>query len=539
MLVMTRNKGNPRATFSGKLPRFSVKYSCPDRGWLKRTNCVERLISQMPSVSGRPKSTTDREWVSPVACAALLALAALGGCSFAPKHVRPDPPVPASFDAQAPQPGSIARIGWRDFFEEPQLRQLIVEALKNNRDIRIAAGRVEEARAAFRIRGSALYPQLDGVFTGTRRRTPADLSFTGQAAERTQLYSQLSVGWQIDFWGRLRNLREAAREQYLATEEGRRGVSTSLVAQVAATYLFAQELDARIAIARDSVATRAESLRILRRRYEVGSGSNLEVTQAQTLLSAARTTLAALEQERGINSNALALLIGHPVELVPGTLRLAEETPRQDLPAGLPSELLESRPDIIAAEHRLRAAEADIGAARAAFFPNISLTGDLGTASAELGGLFKGGSSSWGFTPTLVLPIFNAGRNAAALDLAKARQSIAVAEYERTVQEAFRDVSDALVARRQLAEQIVATQEMLTALTERARLAQLRFDNGRSAYLEVLDAQRDLFSVRQSLIQLRSGYYASGIALYAALGGGFPADADQGQALTHTKETEQ
>lgn len=494
---------------------------------------------QMLTASGGPKRARYLEWRSLVTSSPFLALVMLGGCSFAPKHVRPEPPVPASYFTQEPRGDTIARIGWRDFFDEPQLRELIAEALKNNRDIRIAAGRVEEARATLDIRGSALYPQLDAVVTGTRRRTPASLSLTGQALERTQLYSQLSIGWQIDFWGRLRNLRESARAQFLATEEARRGVFSSLVAQVAATYLRSQELEERIAIARDTLATREESLRILRRRYEVGSGSNFEVTQAQTLLSATRSTLAALEQERGINDNTLALLIGHPVELAPGTLHLGEATPNRDLPAGLPSSLLENRPDIIAAEHRLRAAEADIGAARAAFFPNISLTGDFGTASAELGGLFKGGSNTWGFSPTLVLPIFNAGRNAATLDLAKARQNIAVAEYERTVQEAFRDVSDALVARRQLAEQIAATQEMFAATTERARLAQLRFDNGRSAYLEVLDAQRDLFAVRQSLIQLRSAFYASGIALYAALGGGFPAETDPLSASATLGGTEQ
>jgi len=462
--------------------------------------------------------------------ALLLLGSTLGGCSFAPGHVRPAQPVPAAYPVQAAMSGSIARIGWRDFFQQPQLQTLIAEALANNRDIRIAAGRVEEARAAFRIEGSALYPQLDAVATGTRGRTPADLSITGRSETGNQIYSQLSAGWEIDFWGRLRNQRESARQQYLATEEARRAVATGLIAQVANGYLLEREYEERTALARDTIKTREESLRILRRRYEIGSGSKLEMTQAQTLLAQAQTALQALDQERDVNRNALALIVGHPVEIVPGALRLAETGSDRALPAGLPSDLLDNRPDIIAAEHRLRAASADIGAARAAFFPNITLTGDFGTASAKLDGLFKGGSGAWSFTPTLSLPIFNGGRNAANLDLAEARRNIAVSEYEQIVQQAFRDVSDALVRRRQLAAQIATMQDMLTALTERARLADLRFENGRSAYLEVLDAQRDLFDTQQTLVQLRRGYFASGIALYAALGGGFSDDADRDPA---------
>lgn len=469
-------------------------------------------------------------------CFAFLLLgSALAGCSFAPEHVRPAQPVPLTYPVRT-APGSIARIGWHDFFQQPQLQALIEQALANNRDIRIAAGRVEEARAALRIEGSALYPQLDAVATGTRGRTPADLSITGRAATGNQIYSQLSAGWEIDFWGRLRNLREAARQQYLVTEEARRAVATSLVAQVANAYLREREYEERTTLARDTIATREESLRILRRRYEVGSGSKLEMTQAQTLLAQAQTAVQALDQDRDVNRNALTLLVGHPVEIAPGTLFLAEASSDRSLPAGLPSDLLDNRPDIIAAEHRLRAANANIGAAHAAFFPNITLTGAFGTASAELDGLFKGGSSAWSFTPSLSLPIFNGGRNAANLDMAKARRNIAVADYERTVQEAFRDVADALVQRRQLAAQIDTMKDMLAALTERARLASLRFENGRSAYLEVLDAQRDLFDTQQTLVQLRRGYFASGIALYAALGGGFSDDADRDPARAAMEE---
>lgn len=445
----------------------------------------------------------------------------LAGCSFAPAHVRPAQPVPQAYATSAFGSPSIARIGWYDFFREAQLRALIGAALENNRDIRIASGRVAEARAAWRIQGSALYPQLDAVATGTRGRTPADLSVTGRAVTGNQIYAQLSAGWEIDFWGRLRNLNEAARAQYLATEEARRAIATDLIAQVANGYLLEREYEERAELASRMIATREESLRILRRRYEVGSGSKLEMTQAQTLLAQAQTALQALDQDRDINRNALALLVGRPVYIRPGPLGLAEAAPEVVLPPGLPSELLVNRPDIVAAEYSLRAANANIGAARAAFFPNISLTGAFGTASSELDGLFKDGSLSWNFTPTISLPLFNAGRLAANLDVAKARQVIAVADYEQTVQAAFRDVSDALVRRRQLGLQIETTRTMLAALQERARLAQLRFDNGRSAYLEVLDAQRDLFDTEQTLVQLRRAELASAVALYAALGGGF------------------
>ena len=449
----------------------------------------------------------------------------LASCALRPDDVRPAPPIPSAYAEPAQQFGSIARIGWRDFFQDPQVRSLIEETLANNRDLRVAAGRLEEARAAFRIQGSALYPQVDAVAAGARGRTPADLSLTGRAITASQYSSVLSAGWEIDFWGRLRNLRESALQQYLATGEAKRAVATTLIAQVANGYLLEREFGERIALARHTVATREDSLRILRRRYEVGSGSKLEMTQAQTLLAQAQTAVQALEQDQEINRNALAFLVGRPVEISPGPLHLAEAGQDMTLPAGLPSELLVNRPDIIAAEHRLRAASADIGAARAAFFPNISLTGAYGTASVELDGLFKGGSQTWSFTPTLDLPIFDGGRRVAFLGAAKARRDIAIADYERTVQGAFRDVSDALVQRRQLAAQIASMQDMLAALRERARLADLRFANGRSAYLEVLDAQRDLFGAEQTLVQLHRGYLASGVALYAALGGGFADDA--------------
>lgn len=454
--------------------------------------------------------------------ACLIGPALLAGCSFAPPYARPEPPVPRYYSGENIATPSAARIGWHDFFREDYLRILIAAALENNRDIRIVTAHVAEARAAWRIEGAALYPELNAVGTGTRGRTVITLPELGtQYYDIKQITAQLSASWELDFWGRVRNLRDAARDQYLATEHARRAVATGLIAQVANGYLLEREYEERVAIAKATITTREEALRIMRRRYEVGSGSKLEMTQAQTLLAQAQLTLQGLDQDREINRNALALLVGEQVEIEPGPLGLAEGSPEIDLPPGLPSELLTNRPDIVAAEYRLRASNANIGAARAAFFPNVTLTGAFGTASADLDGLFGAGSRAWSFTPAVVQPLFDAGRLAANLDLAKARHVAAVADYEKTVQEAFRDVSDALVRRRQLALQIETTRTILEALRERARLAQLRFDNGRSAYLEVLDAQRDLFDTEQALVQLRRAHLASAIALYAALGGGF------------------
>ena len=431
-------------------------------------------------------------------------------------------PVPQHYPEPAPPGPTAATIGWQDFFRDPELRRLIARALENNRDIRIAAARVQEARGAWQIQGASLYPQLDGGIGATWGRTLFNLpGSSALPVDVRDITAQVSAGWEIDFWGRLRNLRDAARWQYLATEEGRRGVATQLVAQVANGYLLEREYAERAALARSSIRTREEALRIIRRRYEVGSGSKLDMTQAQTLLGQAQSALHALEQERGTNRNALALLVGEPVEIQPANRSLTEIAVDLQIPPGLPSDLLVYRPDIIAAEHQLRAANANIGAARAAFFPNIRLTAGLGLASTALDELFTNPTTVWSIAPALSLPIFNAGRLNANLDVSRARQVQSVAEYERTVQAAFRDVADALVRRRQLALQIDTTREVLEALQERSRLALLRFDNGRSTYLEVLEAQRDLFDTEQLLVQLRRGDMASAVALYAALGGGF------------------
>lgn len=453
---------------------------------------------------------------------------ALSACNFAPKYVQPDLPVPQAYPEEwantAPSAGerSVANVGWEDFFSDAVLRSLLAQALTNNRDIRMAAARVAQARGQWRIQGAALYPQLDahlGGVTGDGSDDFApDIPLGGVTVPDSLIFAQLTPSWEIDFWGRLRNMKEAARQRFLATEEARRAVAIDLIAQVANGYLLEREYGDRIAIAERTVRTRQESYRIMRRRYEEGYGNNLEAQQARMLLSEAQTTLEGLVQDRGINRDALSLLVGRPVQIAPGPLELVEGVDR--IPVGLPSDLLTNRPDIVAAEYRLRAANADIGAARAAFFPNIVLTGALGSASTDLDGLFGGGTGSWLFAPMLRLPLFNGGRLRGNLDVAKARQVEAVADYEYTIQRAFRDVADALVRRKQLKLQIDTTQEMLAAASERARLAQMRYNAGYSTYLEVLDAQRDLFDSQQALVRFQRAYLATAVALYSALGGG-------------------
>lgn len=445
--------------------------------------------------------------------------------------MRPALPVPASYTPpqETPTGDSVARIGWRDFFADPELQALIGRALDNNRDLQAAAARIEQARAGVRARGADLAPQVSGSLGAAKIGLPDNLSLLLGDDTLTSYNGLLQTSWEIDLFGRLRSLRAAALEQYLASAEARRGLATSLIGQVAAGYLADREYAERLALARDTLANRERSLHILTRRYQVGSGSNVEVTQAETLRTQAVGEIQAIELAHAQNLNALALLVGEPVAVSSFRHDLEQVGLDQPIPAGLPSALLVNRPDIVAAEHQLRRAEANIGAARAAFLPSISLTGMAGSTSGDLDGLFGTGNGLWLFRPSISLPIFTAGKLRANLRLSEAQRAEMLAGYEKAIQSAFRDVADALAQRRWLAEQIATTEQAITALAERSRLAQLRYDAGRSAYLEVLDAERDRFSTQQKLIQLRRAWLASGVALYAALGGGFPEPESQGR----------
>ncbi|GAB2879559.1 efflux transporter outer membrane subunit [Uliginosibacterium flavum] len=450
----------------------------------------------------------------------------LAACvSMAPSYEVPVLPVASSYAESAAQALSqTASIGWREYFTDPDLQALIAAALDNNRDLRIAVLRVEEARATYGIQRSAQFPNINAQAGMDRSRTPADLNITRKPLLVSQYQVALGLAsWEIDFWGRISSLKEAALENYLASDEARRAVSIALIAQVANGYLGLREMDERIALANQTTVSREDSLRIFTRRVEVGSSSRLELTQVQTLLTQAQGLRAQLQMTRATQVNALTLLVGTPIDMP--AMQNQSNSPEIliELTPGLPSELLINRPDIVAAEHQLKASHANIGAARAAFFPRIALTGSLGTASAELSGLFASGSLAWSFSPSISLPIFDGGRNRNNLDLAEVRRDLAVANYEKTVQSAFRDVSDALAARHWLSEQVGIAQAALRAQTERARLSQLRYDNGASTFLEILDAQRELLVAEQQLVQTRRTLLSSRVSLYAALGGGLNA----------------
>lgn len=455
-------------------------------------------------------------------------LLSLGGCaSLAPDFVRPQAPVTTAFptfDQAVPAPEDLARAGdlsWNDFFTDPVLVRLIGLALDENRDLRLALLRVEEARAGFRIRGSELWPGIDLGGQGARSRLPADLSPLGRSMIGGEYRVDLGLtSWELDLWGRVRSLKDAAFETWLATRAASQAVRTILVAEVANLYLYLRELSLRIEITRQTVASRERSCRIFERRYAVGATSKLDLTQVQTLLTQAQVLLAQLELQQAARINALRQMAGDGAVALVQEHSMARTMALPRLAPGLPAEVLINRPDIMVAEHYLRAANANIGAARAAFLPRIALTSSVGTASVELDGLFAADSGAWTFVPTLSLPVFDYGRRRANLELSEIRRDLAVVEYERAIQSAFREVADALASFHWLRAQLGAQIRGRDAQAERARLAQLRYDHGSAAYLEVLDAQRDLLAAEQQVLGTERALLSSQVALYSALGGG-------------------
>ena len=459
----------------------------------------------------------------------------LAGClSLAPSTEIPELPVPAAWpnDLASSHAGAQTdALAWSAYFTDPVLQQLIETALLNNRDLRLAALRTEEARAAFGIQRSERFPDLNVGGQGGRARVPGDLSGSGRSQVGSEYRAEVGLSsWELDLWGRVRDLETAALQNWLATDAAQQAVYLALIAQVAEGYLGLRELDERVAIAQQTVTTREESYRIFQRRHALGATSKLDLMQVQTLLNQAQMLHAQLQQARGNQLHALAILLGANPGPLPSRAAFNETMVLAELQAGLPADLLSNRPDILSAEHVLRASHANIGAARAAFFPRIALTGSFGSASAELNGLFDSGSRAWTFMPTISLPIFDGGRRRASLELSEVRSNMAVADYEKTIQVAFREVADALSAKRWLAEQLAIQREHLQAQSERARLAQLRYDNGSAAYFEVLDAERDLLDGQQRLVQARRALLSSQVALYAALGGGSHTVSSQAQA---------
>ena len=453
----------------------------------------------------------------------------LGGCSLAPKYTRPQAPIPAQWprgeaykEAKA-MPGAVKEVPdlkWQEFFADQNLKKIIAMALANNRDLRLAALNVERARAMYGVQKAELYPALDAGGEYGKERTALNLTKTGYP--RTTDYYSVNMGiasWEIDFFGRIRSLKDRALQEYLATEQGRKGAQIALVSEVARAYLTFAANREKLQLAISTLKAQQESYHLVKKRFDGGVATELDLRRAETPVESAMVDIAVFRQLVAQNKNALDLLAGGPVPkaLLPASLGGLD--PFKDVSPGLSSETLLRRPDIMAAEHRLKGAYAYVGAARAAFFPRISLTTSVGTASDELSGLFGSASDTWSFVPRIVMPIFDA-RVWAALDVSKADQKIILTQYEKTIQEAFREVADSLAVQGTIDQQVSAQQALVTAVAETYRLSSQRYLKGIDSYLGVLDAQRSLFSAQKVLVTLRFARQANQVKLYSVLGGG-------------------
>lgn len=468
--------------------------------------------------------------------APLALAAALAGCSLAPTHERPVAPIEAAYPSGAaydpvasanPGEAAAADIGWRDFFRDPLLQQLIDIALRNNQDLRKAALNVEAAQAMYRIQRAEMLPDLGASASAAAERVPADLDATG-ASRISRRYEMAGVttAWELDLWGRIRSLSDQALASYLALAEIRTATQMSLVSEVANAYLTLRADQELLRLTNDTLAAQMRSYELTARLVEAGNSTQLDLRLAEIALRNAETLHAAYTRQAAKDRNALVLLMGQPMtpELsrqLDEAITLPDGIVPPDLPGGLPSELLARRPDIRAAEQTLRGANANIGAARAAFFPTISLTGSAGTASASLDGLFGAGSGAWSFLPRITVPIFRGGALKANLDVAHVQKRIEIANYEKAVQVAFRDVADGLAGKRTLDAQIRSEQLSVTASRSAYDLAEQRFTEGEDDYLTLLDAHRMLYGAQQALVRTRLARLNNLIELYKALGGGW------------------
>lgn len=449
----------------------------------------------------------------------------LAGCTLSPKYDRPAAPVAPEYpDVAVSTEGSTAAdIEWHSFYADPQLRELIELTLANNRDLRVAILNIEQARAQYRIQRAQSWPQIDATGNANAGRTPASLSQTGEAVTSHQYNADIGISaYELDLFGRVRSLNGQALEQFLATTEAQRATQISLIASVANAYLtWAADLE-QLALARQTLQSQTESYELTRRRFELGSASELTLRQIQTSVDTARVNVASYTRLIAQDRNALTLLVGTtvPEDLVPTVLSDTVSTVAE-LPAGLPSDLLQRRPDILQAEHELKAAHYNIGAARAAFYPRITLTGSAGSSSTDLSGLFEKGSGAWSFMPQISVPLFAGGANRANLDAANVGREIEIAQYEQAIQTAFREVADALAERSTLGEQLDAQRSLVEATTTSFQLSQARFERGIDSYLDVLDAQRSMYNAQQSLIASRLQKLTNTVTLYKTLGGGW------------------
>jgi multidrug efflux system outer membrane protein len=482
---------------------------------------------------------------------ALLGATLLAGCNLAPTYVRPVGAIPATVPQGGPYPAASAEaadvtaIGWRDFFTDPSLREVIAAGLENNRDLRLAAANVLQARAQYRIQRADRLPTVAanagvtvtnnafgagggavpgaGTGTGSGGVPGGGAGAVGSSTGTLEIYSA-NVGvsaFEIDLFGRVRNLSRAAQEQYFATEEAQRATRITLIAEIASAYLALASDQDQLALSRDVLNSFRQSLELTRAQFRVGTSSELEVRQADTVFQQARGDIAALESRIAQDKNALDLLVGAPVAptLLPRGLGARDYT-LPNLPANLSSEVLLRRPDVLQAERQLRAQNANIGAARAAMFPTISLTATLGLISTSLGSLFSSGSDTFNIAPSVALPLFDAGRRRGNVRLAEAQQLGAVATYERTLQVAFREVADALATRGTITEQVAARTARADSASAAARLSDARYRAGVDSFLGTLDSQRTAYAARQDLVTVRLARVNNLVTLYRSLGGG-------------------
>ena len=451
----------------------------------------------------------------------LFLLVYLTGCAVPPalEAERPEPPVPKVWPDLAVNGAQAAKVHWRSFFPDPHLQSLIELALVNNRDLRIAAARVQEARAQFGLSKAERLPSVGLTGSGAFVTTPADLLSSGSqtSTERYDLGLSL-LSYEVDFWGRLSGMTEAARYSYLASEEARRSVQVSLVADVANAYFTVLQTRDAADMARSTLELRQKSLEVITKGQAIGAAYALEVQTAEALVEGSRSALDGALHQQNLALNRLNFLIGNSLASTPAGGSLTEQGLDAALSPGLPSEVLLLRPDVAAAEQRLLASHANIAAARAAFMPKIMLTATAGLASQGLSNLFSG--VAWAFQPSISLPIFDGGRLSSGLELAEARKVVAVAEYEKTVQLAFREVADLLSARATLSRQLKSAQANRATQGKLLEIANARYAIGFASYLDVLEVQRDFISSSQTLLLVRRAQLDTASLLYKALGGG-------------------
>ena len=450
------------------------------------------------------------------------------GCTLAPKYTRPAAPVPnqwPSGDAFAhnqPSPDAVAAValGWREFITDAKLQQVIALALANNRDLRLAALNVEMSRALYGIQRDALFPAITATGSANKQRASGDLTDPGRPRISESYSANLGVlSWEVDLFGRIRSLKDEALATYMASAQARRGAQTLLVSGVASAYLaLAADIEC-LALSEHTLRAQEKSFELVQKQFDAGIATKLDLRLAQVPLETARADFAKYTRLVAQDENALALLLGAPLPTSLRPAQLADVASFREVGAGLPSDVLLNRPDVLQAEGQLRAANADLGAARAAFFPRISLTSTLGSASNELSGLFESGTRTWNFSPSASMPIFDA-RTWTAHRASKVQRKLALTGYEKAIQSAFREVADVLAARGTLDQQVAAQERLVEALSESHRLASARFEKGVDSYLVVLDAQRSLFGAQQGLVALRMARLATQVQLYAALGGG-------------------